>query len=103
MVLASPAASVADRLVFWNEAEEGNNGAATKDLREDLDGVNEDVSQADYEKRESMYVTLFEDMLKTVLTSESYLFSTEELTRLMAYDKLTCTSPCCIPCYILSR
>ncbi|OSD08560.1 hypothetical protein PYCCODRAFT_1429618 [Trametes coccinea BRFM310] len=88
MVLGSPSASLANKLVFWSpdtddtsHAEDGpssadaQDGAAAKAEGSKHDGV-------------SMYVKLFEDMLKDVIDGEAHLFVEDELNCFMKYHRL---------------
>ncbi|KAI0957731.1 hypothetical protein AcW1_006029 [Taiwanofungus camphoratus] len=85
MVLGSPAVNTADRFVFWSEiAEAGDSEFQTVNCYDKAIDTSSEVVA-----RQSMYVTLFEDMLKTVMSSEAYLFSHEEIGCLRNYDNLT--------------
>ncbi|GBE81686.1 hypothetical protein SCP_0400570 [Sparassis crispa] len=74
MAPGSPIANAADRLVFWSEESPASSAVDDGEV-----GA----------KRESMYVNLFEDMLKEVLVSEAHLFSHDELGCIKQYDGLS--------------
>ncbi|KAL1944729.1 hypothetical protein VTO73DRAFT_3159 [Trametes versicolor] len=86
MVLGSPSASLANKLVFWSpedssaaDGDSGGNdttaGPSTETEASTHDGV-------------SMYVKVFEEMLKEVLLGEGKLFVQEELDCFMKYHRL---------------
>ncbi|KAI9057954.1 hypothetical protein FKP32DRAFT_1743401 [Trametes sanguinea] len=88
MVLGSPSASLTNKLVFWSpdtedtsQADDGSanagnaGGAAEKAEGSKHDGV-------------SMYVKLFEEMLKEVIDGEAHLFVEDELNCFMKYHRL---------------
>ncbi|KAI1794637.1 VRR-NUC domain-containing protein [Ganoderma leucocontextum] len=84
MVLGSPSPSTVAKLVFWSEADAGPSGSGA---------VGGDAGTAEVDVRgqngQSMYVTLFEDMLKEVIASEGNLFVKEELDLFMDWHRLS--------------
>ncbi|KAH9901518.1 VRR-NUC domain-containing protein [Cubamyces lactineus] len=86
MVLGSPSASIANKLVFWvpdSEDSSPTEGASTDATTTD----NPDGENAVHENT-SMYVKVFEEMLKEVLDGEAKLFVEEELNCFMRYHRL---------------
>ena len=111
MVLGSPSAASAAKLVYWfpNDTEEEPSGAPDACLDTPAQAGDAE-SPAGGPGRVSMYVTVFEgvfvrrhaqnlslccmgmsDMLKTVLFGESALFVQAELDCFMAWHRLPCT------------
>ncbi|TBU49163.1 VRR-NUC domain-containing protein [Dichomitus squalens] len=84
MVLGSPSSSLAAKLVFWSgdDSDHAPSGTEARD-----DGHAEIDAHA--HKGQSMYVTIFEDMLMEVLTSEAHLFQRDELDCFMAWHRLS--------------
>ncbi|KAM5532088.1 hypothetical protein V8D89_014252 [Ganoderma adspersum] len=83
MVLTSPSPSIAAKLVFWSESDIGPSGSSA---------ISGDAGTVELEVRgqngQSMYVTLFEDMLKEVIAREPQLFVREELDLFMDWHRL---------------
>ncbi|KZT02315.1 uncharacterized protein LAESUDRAFT_706344 [Laetiporus sulphureus 93-53] len=85
----SPPRSTVRSLVFWHGEDELPDVPSRKALS-DWDEYEDEVvaAQPNPERGQSMYVTLFEDMLKTVFAHEAHLFSQEELGCFMKYSVL---------------
>ncbi|KAI0647353.1 VRR-NUC domain-containing protein [Trametes meyenii] len=87
MVLGSPSASLANKLVFSSPGD---------DSQDDDDSQNEDThseytsmgAEHGIGKKESMYVKIFEEMLMEILLGEGRLFVREELNCFMKYHRL---------------
>ncbi|KAI0333539.1 hypothetical protein GY45DRAFT_1344002 [Cubamyces sp. BRFM 1775] len=86
MVLGSPSASIANKLVFWvpesedsSPTEQPSTDGATTDNPDGENAVHDNTS---------MYVKVFEEMLKEVLDGEAKLFVEEELNCFMKYHRL---------------
>ncbi|KAI0664677.1 VRR-NUC domain-containing protein [Cubamyces menziesii] len=86
MVLGSPSASIVNKLVFWvpdsedfSPAERSSTDTTTADNQDGENAVHDDTS---------MYVKVFEEMLKEVLDGEAKLFVEEELNCFMKYHRL---------------
>ncbi|KAI0723944.1 hypothetical protein C8T65DRAFT_714858 [Cerioporus squamosus] len=86
MVLGSPSASTAAKLVYWSGADADSPSSASSSTHPNRIGE-EETNDREYDGR-SMYVTVFEDMLKEVISTESKLFTLEELSCFMAWHKL---------------
>ncbi|KAH9928150.1 VRR-NUC domain-containing protein [Fomitopsis serialis] len=82
MLPKSPTAGAAETLVFGTGSEEGYEGLV-------LGGSDEADVRDSPESRVSMYVSLFEDMVATVLQHEDYLFTLEEVGCLGQYSRLS--------------
>ncbi|KAI0636683.1 hypothetical protein C8Q77DRAFT_1247200 [Trametes polyzona] len=86
MVLGSPSASLANKLVFWSPdaPSSPDDRSTTNEPTRDAD------SAADGRLHDgiSMYVKVFEDMLKEVLDGEGKLFTEDELGCFMKYHRL---------------
>ncbi|KAF9817812.1 hypothetical protein IEO21_03154 [Rhodonia placenta] len=88
MVCVSPPANAAEKLVFGYV----RHSLSTADEREgepNMSSEEDDITIGEKEWGESMYVTLFEEMLQEVLTHEGYLFCAEEIKCLMDYNTLS--------------
>ncbi|KAI0086435.1 VRR-NUC domain-containing protein [Irpex rosettiformis] len=81
---ASPQPS--GRLVYCQDGEANDN--ITSDSYTSKEHLIE-ASDAEYIKGESMYVTLFEEMVNVVLQAEDYLFDSREITCFDRYAKLS--------------
>ncbi|KAI0707651.1 VRR-NUC domain-containing protein [Earliella scabrosa] len=91
MTLRSPSASFAAKVVYDSgvDAEFPASGSTVDSSSED-NPFTEDTEEEDIKDDEgkSMYVTLFEDMIKVVLDKEPCLFVEEELQCFMAWHRL---------------
>ncbi|KAI8989721.1 VRR-NUC domain-containing protein [Trametes punicea] len=88
MVLGSPSASLANKLVFWSpDTEDSSHGG---DISLDASVAENDIIKAEggLYGGVSMYVKLFEEMLKEVLDGEGKLFVEDELNCFMKYHRL---------------
>lgn len=88
MVCVSPPANAAEKLVFGYV----RHSLSTADEREgepNMSSEEDDITIGEKEWGESMYVTLFEEMLQEVFTHEGYLFCAEEIKCLMDYNTLS--------------
>ncbi|KAI0822847.1 VRR-NUC domain-containing protein [Trametes gibbosa] len=87
MVLGSPSASLANKLVFGppEESFPADNGQTDSNLQE---GNGAETDGRTHPNGRSMYVEIFEDMLKEVLAGEGKLFVQEELSLFMKYHRL---------------
>ncbi|KAL5511287.1 hypothetical protein ACEPAH_4503 [Sanghuangporus vaninii] len=81
----------ADDLIFWcapSVDEDGDVGFEDEMPTEEEQDINNETKERG-KARESMYVTLVEGMVRTVLENESFLFSEEELSFFTAYSTLS--------------
>ncbi|RDX56460.1 hypothetical protein OH76DRAFT_1550917 [Lentinus brumalis] len=85
MVLGSPSASTTARLVYWSGAD-ADSSSGSSSAHPGRVGE-EETNDRDHDGR-SMYVAVFEDMLKEVITTEAKLFTHEELGCFKAWDEL---------------
>ncbi|OBZ69277.1 hypothetical protein A0H81_10733 [Grifola frondosa] len=87
-LLGSPSSSSMGKLVFWYQVEDETFPAKRESDPDAGLGSVEDT-KAVVAKEASMYVSLFEDMLKILLYNEHFLFSQEELQCFTNYSNLT--------------
>ncbi|RPD66429.1 hypothetical protein L226DRAFT_479073 [Lentinus tigrinus ALCF2SS1-7] len=87
MALGSPSASTAAKLVYWSGVDHANstsNGFPSTDSDRATEHERRD---RDHDGR-SMYVAVFEDMLKEVISAEAKLFTEQELQCFLAWHRL---------------
>ncbi|KAI0372954.1 hypothetical protein BV20DRAFT_1034206 [Pilatotrama ljubarskyi] len=86
MVLGSPSASLASKLVFWSPDDDSSTGDETMDIQTAASSSAE--AQTSTHDGVSMYVKVFEEMLMQVIDGEGTLFVQSELDCFMKYHKL---------------